>query len=275
MQTEVQTDQRPGQPVNQPIDQTAGQLADQGAQLEAYCVRLPAFEGPMDLLLHLIKKDEINIYDIPIALITQNYLECLDLMKSLNLNIAGEFLVMAATLIYIKSKTLLPVEETAGEELEEDPRLDLVHRLLEYQRFKEAAEQFKQREEIWREVFRREGDGGSEGEVEIRLVDISLFDLMGALQAVFSRIPETKVIEIMPDELSVRERMGRILERLEQSEKMLPFESIFEEERTRGAVIVTLLALLELIRLRLVGVQQFRVYETIWISKAVQEEEGP
>ena len=98
MQTEVQTDQRPGQPVNQPIDQTAGQLADQGAQLEAYCVRLPAFEGPMDLLLHLIKKDEINIYDIPIALITQNYLECLDLMKSLNLNIAGEFLVMAATL---------------------------------------------------------------------------------------------------------------------------------------------------------------------------------
>src|SRR4029077_6939345 len=127
----------------------------------SYAVKLPAFEGPLDLLLHLIKTNEINIYDIPIALITQQYLDYLKLMKPLNLAIAGEFIVMAATLIYIKSKTLLPIEETPLEEQEEDPRAELVRRLLEYKQFKEAASNLAEREGEWRDVFRREEKEGN------------------------------------------------------------------------------------------------------------------
>src|SRR5438132_4238343 len=128
----------------------------------SYAVKLPAFEGPLDLLLHLIKTNEINIYDIPIAMITQQYLDYLKMMKNLNLSIAGEFIVMAATLIYIKSKTLLPPEETPLEEQEEDPRAELVRRLLEYKQFKEAASTLAEREQEWRDVFRWEekGDNG-------------------------------------------------------------------------------------------------------------------
>src|ERR1700693_4268232 len=115
----------------------------------SYAVKLPAFEGPLDLLLHLIKTNEINIYDIPIAIITQQYLDYLKLMKNLNLSIAGEFIVMAATLIYIKSKTLLPLEESPPEEQEEDPRAELVRRLLEYKQFKEAASTLAERAPEW------------------------------------------------------------------------------------------------------------------------------
>ena len=255
-------------------DQQIDQQAEQKEQTEAYRVRLAVFEGPLDFLLHLIKKNEINIYDIPIARITQHYLEYLDLMKSLNLNLAGEFLVMAATLIHIKSRMLLPVEDRPEEEPEEDPRSDLVQRLLEYQRFKEAAEQLEGREELWRAVFRREGGSTDGEEVEVSLVDISLFDLTSALQAVLARIPETGVMELVLDEIPVRERMSLILERLERTEKMFSFESLFDGERTRGAVIAVFLALLELIRLRLAGVQQVRVYDQIWIFKPVREEEG-
>lgn len=240
--------------------------------LQAYRVRLSVFEGPMDLLLHLIKQNELNIYDIPIALVTEQYLEYLDLMKSLNLNIAGEFLVMAATLVHIKSKMLLPVEEQPEEELEEDPRLDLVHRLLEYQRFKDAAEGLGEREALWREIFRRQGVEEAVVEPELDLADISLFDLMGALQAVLARVPQSRVLEIIPDELSVRERMSQILDRLERV-RTLPFDSLFEGDRTRSAVIATFLALLELVRLRLAGVQQVGTFESITVFRPVGEEE--
>src|SRR5262245_5970519 len=123
----------------------------------AYQVKLPVFEGPLDLLLHLIKEHRVDIYDIPIALITRQYLEYLDLMKELNLSIAGEFLVMAATLVQIKSRMLLPREEQPeSTEPEEDPREELVRRLVEYQRFKDAAVELEEREAVWRDVFRRE-----------------------------------------------------------------------------------------------------------------------
>jgi segregation and condensation protein A len=238
-------------------------------QQDDYRVQLPVFEGPLDLLLHLIKKNEINIYDIPIALITQRYLEYLDLMKSLNLNIAGEFLVMAATLIHIKSKMLLPPEDQEDETQEEDPRAELVHRLLEYQRFKEAAEGLARREEIWREVFRRQNDPASQPEQEIILSEVSLFDLMEALQAVLARVPKDKVLEIAPEALSVRKKMSLVMERLEKVGS-LAFEALFDEERTRYAVIVTFLALLELIRLQLVVVQQIRLFETIRITRSLE-----
>lgn len=238
---------------------------------EDYRVQLPVFEGPLDLLLHLIKKSEINIYDIPIALITQQYLEYLDLMKSLNLNIAGEFLVMAATLIHIKSKMLLPPEDLQEEEPEEDPRAELVHRLLEYQRFKDAAEGLAHREETWREAFRRPQDC-VEPEQEILLTEVSLFDLMEALRTVLTRVPKEGVMEILPDELSVRQRMSLVMERLERSGG-ITFDALFEKERTRAAVIVTFLALLELIKLQLIAVQQIRLFETIWIMKAQEGKE--
>jgi segregation and condensation protein A len=244
----------------------------QGEREENYRVQLPAFEGPLDLLLHLIKKNELNIYDIPIALITHQYLEYLDLMKSFNLNIAGEFLVMAATLIHIKSKMLLPPEDQEEETEEEDPRADLVRRLLEYQRFKHAAEGLSWREEIWRDVFRRENPPADPAGEEVVLSDVSLFDLMEALQAVLARVPKDKVLEIIPDEVSVRQRMSQMMERLEKVDGLI-FEALFEGERTRAAVIVTFLALLELIRLQLANVQQIKIFEAIWISKAPETKE--
>ena len=233
----------------------------------AYAVKLPAFEGPLDLLLHLIKKNEINIYDIPISLITGQYLEYISLMTSLNLAVAGEFLVMAATLIHIKSKTLLPPSETDEEEDEDDPRADLVMRLLEYQRFKDAAQGFESREHEWREVFYRPASHGTDGPTdEINLVDMSLFDLLEALRGVMERAPEKKGLEIVVDELSVQDRMSLILDRLE-SEDGITFTSLFDGDTTRLAMIVTFLALLELIRLKRVRIIQAELFGAIRVWK--------
>jgi len=233
----------------------------------SYAVKLPAFEGPLDLLLHLIRKHEINIYDIPVSLITGQYLEYLDLMKSLNLGIAGEFLVMAATLIHIKSRMLLPLSETDGMEEEEDPRADLVMRLLEYQRFKDAATGLESREQVWREVYYRSPSIG-EGEPpdEINLVDLSLFDLLEALRGVMQRAPEKRGLEIVVDELSVQDRMSLVLDRLE-SEESVTFQSLFEQDTTRLEMVVTFLALLELIRLKRVHVMQSELFGVIRVWK--------
>jgi segregation and condensation protein A len=238
----------------------------------SYAVKLPAFEGPLDFLLHLIKKNEINIYDIPIALITRQYLEYLDLIKSLNLAVAGEFLVMAATLIHIKSKMLLPPSETDEEEEDEDPRTELVMRLLEYQRFKEAAQSLEAREQEWREVFHRPASlGSAEPSDEINLVDLSLFDLLEALRGVMQRAPEKKDLEIVVDALSVQERMGLILDRLDEQES-ITFTSLFDDDTTRLAMVVTFLALLELIRLKRLRILQTELFGAIriWKSTSLQ-----
>jgi segregation and condensation protein A len=222
-----------------------------------YEVKLVNFEGPLELLLHLIKKNEINIYDIPIALITQQYIEALDLMKSLNLAIAGEFLVMAATLIHIKSKTLLPPSEVEEGLEEGDPRQELVWRLLEYQKFKDAAEQLEERESLWREIFRREPSPSPELlPEEIPLVDVTLYDLLDALKNVLLRLPDNKkLFQVTADELSVKDRMQFLMERMENTESLL-FDELFEGVLTRNAVVVTFLALLEVIRLGLIQVLQ-------------------
>ncbi|MBI3611216.1 MAG: segregation/condensation protein A [Nitrospirae bacterium] len=233
-----------------------------------YAVKLPAFEGPLDLLLHLIKQHEINIYDIPISLITGQYLEYLSLMTSLNLAVAGEFLVMAATLIHIKSRTLLPPSETNDEEDEEDPRADLVMRLLEYQRFKEAAQGFESRENEWREVFYRPAPHGTDGPTdEINLVDMSLFDLLEALRGVMERAPTRQGLEIVVDELSVQDQMSLILDRLEREES-ITFTALFDDDTTRLAMIVTFLALLELIRLKRVRILQAELFGAIRVWKS-------
>lgn len=243
----------------------------------AYEVKVGTFEGPLELLLHLIKKNEINIYDIPIALITQQYIETLDLMKSLNLSIAGEFLVMAATLIHIKSKTLLPPAETEGEE-EEDPRQELVARLLEYQKFKDAAERLEERESLWRDIFRKEPSPSPELlPEEIPLIDLDLYDLLDALKNVLARIPDKKVLQVTIDELTVKDRMQFLMDRMGGMESVL-FDDLFEGMRTRHAVVVTFLALLEVIRLGLIRVVQgdacgpLRLFKTKNLSGEVESD---
>ncbi|HEU4684985.1 MAG TPA: segregation/condensation protein A [Nitrospira sp.] len=234
-----------------------------------YQVRIENFEGPLDLLLHLIRKNEINIYDIPIALIARQYLEYIEAMKQLNLTVAGEFLVMAATLLQIKSKMLLPVEES-GEDDEEgpDPREELVRRLLEYKKFKEAARQLDTQERMWREIYSRPPAPREDMESDDQLLDnVGLFDLVDALQGILNRNPGKKLIEIIPDNLTVRDRMNAILEALEGQESAA-FVSLFDASCHRLVIIVTFLALLELIRLRTVRVFQAENFGPILVSRA-------
>lgn len=233
-----------------------------------YQIRVENFEGPLDLLLHLIKKNEINIYDIPIAVITRQYLEYLEALEELNLNVAGDFLVMAATLLQIKSKMLLPVDEMVHDEEEgPDPREELVRRLLEYKAFKEAARQLDEQEKVWRETFWRERESSVEGvEEDLPLENVSLFDLVDALKEVLERNPSSRLIEIVPDNLTVRERMNVILERLEGKESV-SFATLFDGSGHRMMVVVTFLALLELMRLRIVRVFQTETFGPILVSR--------
>ena len=235
-----------------------------------YQVRIENFEGPLDLLLHLIKKNEINIYDIPIAMIAQQYLSYIEAMKDLNLTVAGEFLVMAATLLQIKSKMLLPVEETAEDDEDgPDPREELVRRLLEYKTFKEAARQLDTQERIWREIYSRPvvaRETSAESSDDAMLDNIGLFDLVDALQTILDRNPGKKLLEIIPDNLTVRDRMNAILEALEGQES-IGFEALFEASCHRLVIIVTFLALLELIRLRTVRVYQAESFGPILVSR--------
>jgi segregation and condensation protein A len=233
-----------------------------------YQVRIENFEGPLDLLLHLIKKNEINIYDIPIAMIAQQYLEYVEAMKELNLNVAGEFLVMAATLLQIKSKMLLPVDETAEDEEDgPDPREELVRRLLEYKTYKEAARQLDGQEKMWREIFSREQAPPEPVQPDETLLEnVSLFDLVDALKGILDRNPGKRPIEIIPDNLTVRERMNVILETLEGKDSV-SFVDLFEESCHRLVVIVTFLAMLELIRLRVARVFQAETFGPILVSR--------
>lgn len=232
----------------------------------SYRVKLEVFEGPLDLLLHLIKKNEINIYDIPIAVITKQYLDYIDFIRSLNLDIGGEFLVMAATLIQIKSRMLLPATESEDDDEEDDPREELVARLLEYRKYKEAAGIIGERGETWCNIFRREQVPAIKGEGDFTISDISLFDLIDALQKVMERAPDASSMEIILDELSVKDKISVILERLNNQDS-ITFASLFETDKTRSAIVVTFLALLELIRLSLVYAQQLEECGIIRIFK--------
>jgi len=240
-----------------------------------YSIKLPLFEGPLDLLLHLIKRDEVDIYDIPIAKVAEQYLEYLDVMKDLNLEVAGEFLVMAATLAQIKSRMLLPPKEGEGEaEDGTDPRAELVARLLEYKKFKEAAEALGGREEFWREVFVRQGRGAWEDSDEPQdemLFNFGVIDLLDAFKRVLVSIPAARFHEVMGEDISITDRINQILERLE-GEDSITFESLFEGARTRAQMIVSFLALLELARIRAIKIMQVEEFGTIRIMKAVTDD---
>jgi segregation and condensation protein A len=231
---------------------------------EIYNIKIPVFEGPLDLLLHLIRENKIDIYDIPIALITHQYLKYLKIMKELNLDIAGEFLAMAATLIYIKSRTLLPPDEEAPPEEQEDPRRELVQRLIEYQKYKDAAAQLREREEEWLKVFQRE-PVFDERDEDIYLSDVSLFDLLSAFKKILETAPP-EVGTITKETLTVKDKISLIVEMLEGQET-IRFEEFFKSGVTRIQLIVTFIALLELIRLGLIRAYQEKDFGNIWVIK--------
>lgn len=233
---------------------------------EAYSIKVPVFEGPLDLLLHLIRENKIDIYDIPIAAITHQYLEYIEMMKELNLDIAGEFLLMAATLIHIKSRMLLPVEETIDTQELEDPRFELVQRLIEYQSFKESSLELREMEEERANVFCRkpfEKDPEGQGEMELSLFDLNLFDLLGAFRKLLEKTPP-EVVNITREALTVKDRMSHITEMLEGKDAVR-FEELFEGGATRPRLVVTFIALLEILRLGIARVYQDRDFGSIWI----------
>jgi segregation and condensation protein A len=238
----------------------------------SYQIKLEIFEGPMDLLLHLIKKHELDIYSIPIALITQQYLEYIDLMKSLDMEIAGDFLVMASTLTHIKSRMLLPPPDSPEEgEDGVDPRTELIRRLLEYKSFKEAAASLENQEATWSQVYTRRAETAPElpAEDEPLLFDFHLFDLLAALKDVMNRVPDEK-FEITAETVSITEKISRILARLEAVDSLL-FADLFEGSTSRAQVIATFLALLELIKTRVIKAVQIEQFGAIRILKSVTE----
>ncbi|MBI4840030.1 MAG: segregation/condensation protein A [candidate division NC10 bacterium] len=234
-----------------------------------YQVKLEMFEGPLDLLLHLIREHQLNILDIPMATITGEYLRYLSLMQELDLDVAGEFLLMAATLIHIKSKMLLPPEEAAeGEEAEEeDPRAELVDRLLEYKKFKEAAQTLGVLE-TEQGMLHRRGAPAIELTVEGPL-SVSLFELMRAFRDVLRRADVPTPLEITPEELNVGQRIVHLLDRL-AAESPLEFVALFAGSTRRVEIIVTFLALLELLRRRLATARQAEPMGPIMIYRSVE-----
>ena len=239
-----------------------------------YAIKLDIFEGPLDLLLYLIKKNEIDLYNIPIALITEQYLQYLKIIKSLNLDLAGEYLVMASTLIHIKSKMLLPVpDEPSDEETEEDPRAELVKQLLEYQSFKEAAADLGKRPLLERDVFTRSApindDVETLAEAEDELVEVNIFELIEAFHRLVSRIDNKELLEIDLEKLSITDIINDIMERLNR-EKNLTFEELLGERIDRRHIIYTFLAILELIKMKMVKAYQTSAFGVIRIFPAVE-----
>src|SRR6202049_5163386 len=248
------------------------------SSVDGFAVRLEQFEGPLDLLLHLIRKNEVNIHDIPIALITAQYLDAIQLMQELDLDVAGEYLVMAATLIHIKSKMLLPRPETAAgvEGEEEDPRAALARRLLEHQKYKAAAGLLHEREQIrsaqWQLPDERiAAIAGDDYEPEL---EVDLFSLLAAFQAVVQRARLRPKVLLPPDQIPVEVRIEQLLARLSETQAC-GFEDLFADVEDRGGLIVTFLALLEMIRLQLVRVFQVGSFGPIRVYRRPRPADAP
>ena len=248
------------------------------SDVDAFPIKLDQFEGPLDLLLHLIRKNEVNIHDIPIALITAQYLFAIELMQELNLDVAGEFIVMAATLIHIKSKMLLPRPETAAgsDEAEEDPRDALVRRLMEHQKFKAAAELLHEREQVrsaqWQRPDARVAELAGDGyEPEL---EVDLFSLITAFQAVVDRAKYRPKVILPAEEIPVEDRIDQLLTRLSETEAC-GFDDLFADVNDRAGLILTFLALLEMIRLKLVRVFQAGSFGPIRVYKRARPADAP
>lgn len=236
-----------------------------------YRVRLERFEGPLDLLLHLIKKNEVDVRELPVAQITEQYLGYLDLMRDLSLDIAGEYLVMAATLTLIKSRLLLPSPEPEEGE-EADPRADLVRQLLEYQRYREAAESLAERPLLRRDTFAR--DANAEGLAEdpdaVPRIKVTLWELMEAFRVVLKRAAPDPVHQVEGEAVSLPTRIHDLLQTLAVA-RTLRFDSLFGDAPTRSYVIVTFLAVLELIKQHVIEAVQDAIMGPIDVSLLVDD----
>lgn len=241
----------------------------------AYNFVLPTFEGPLDLLFHLLDKNEVDIYDIPIAKITEQYLEYINNMQRFDLDLASEFLVMAAKLLSIKAKMLLPkppkLDHDEDAELDVDPRDELVERLLEYKKFKVIAEHFKEREQVQGKVYTRENEEEMFEHLfteENPLEGTSLFDLLDALKEVLDRVDEEIVpaaTEMPRDEVSIRDKMREVMRRLVFHSNGMSFVELFVGSASRVEVVVTFLAVLELIKMKKLQVHQSMVFGDIML----------
>lgn len=225
-------------------------------------IRLDIFEGPLDLLLYLIKKDHLNIYDIPIAKVVDQYLQFLELMKLLDINLASEYLVTAANLINIKSKMLLPRKEEPQEE-EADPREELVRKLLEYEKFKEAAEFLREKEIERNRYFRRPTIDSPTGEVYI---EASIFDLISAFKNALKEIPKDIFFEVVKDEFTVEDKIHDLLHLL-LVKKKVSLEELFASAKNKLEIVVTFLAILELIKLKEIAAIQEDLFGPILITR--------
>jgi segregation and condensation protein A len=233
-----------------------------------YKVKLEIFEGPLDLLLYLIKRDEIDIYEISIERITKQYLEYLQAFKELKIDIAGEFVVMAANLIYLKSRSLLPLDQQPPEEdaEEDDPRWDLIRQLIEYKKFKEAAGQLHDRELEQERMFIRDGGTAPVSDAPLPLHEVGIFQLIHAFQEVIKRVEAREDLgEIFAERFSVSDKIEKILERVGNGGSVR-FSELFNQMASRIEIVVTFLALLELIRLNQVRAIQSKMFDEIEIT---------
>ncbi|HOW28004.1 MAG TPA: segregation/condensation protein A [Elusimicrobiota bacterium] len=234
-------------------------------QQKNWDVNLDIFEGPLDLLLYLIQRNDLDIYDIPIAQITAEYLAYLDIIKELSLEVAGEFLVMASTLMQVKARMLLPAPSSEGNE-GPDPRAELVNKLLEYQRYKEAAKELGKRLDLYKDVHYKGSPVFTEDDYTL---DATMFDLIAAFKQVLSELKEN-VQEIIFQEIPVEVKIRDLLSFLETNPQVT-FREIFSREKTRHGMIMCFLALLELIRLKQIVARQVEVFGEIRVLKATEE----
>ncbi len=236
----------------------------------SYKLKLDIFEGPLDLLLYLIKKDDIDISDIPITSITEQYMEYIEMMKLLDLDIVGDFLVMAATLMQIKSRMLLPPDPIEEEEIEEDPRDELVRRLQEYKRFKDVADALKEKEIKRKDFFARTVDEDVKKQLvedaKETFIEASLFDLINALSDALNKAPEEILHEIITEEFTVEQKIHDILHGLLEGSKV-SLAKLFSVAKSKMEMIVTFLAILELIRLQEITAVQKRTFDDIEIMR--------
>lgn len=234
----------------------------------SYKIKLEMFEGPLDLLLYLVKKDHLNIYDIPIASVTQQYMEYLELMRLLDLNIAGEFLVMAATLLEIKSKMLLPAQEEDVAE-QEDPREELMNQLIEYEKFKKIAEELRRKEQERKAVFKRPKvplpEFPKEQKEEVYF-EASLFDLISAFSKALKEVPAEMFYEVIKDEFTIEDKIHQILHMLLEQPLIL-LSDLFKKARNKFEIIVTFMSILELIRLKEIKIRQKQAFSDIEILR--------
>jgi segregation and condensation protein A len=265
----LRPDQRPDDP-----DLPPPGIAERAGSSTEYQVSLATFEGPLDLLLHLIQKHELDILDIPVSFITDKYLEYLSLMTDLHIDVASEYLVMAATLAHIKSKMLLPTvptdqdDEILGEE--GDPREELIRRLLEYQKYKNAAERLNERGALGRDVFVRGAEAAAVDEGLAPLAATSVFNLLDAFAKVLERAKVNIDHEVSFDRLSISERIQQLCDRFAGRSSCL-FDELFDGQRTRFDLVITFLALLEMTRLKMTRIYQADAEGEIHIELAVTE----